>query len=59
MSSRSNKPLDVTKLKGLVIRLQEAITAYEENSGNDLYLDSLIKRFELPLRYPASFCVVT
>ncbi len=43
MSSRSSKPLDVTKL----VRLQEALTAYEENSSNDLYLDSVIKRFEL------------
>jgi nucleotidyltransferase substrate binding protein (TIGR01987 family) len=47
MSQTPTKPIDLESLERLVIRLQEAISAYGSEPENLFYLDAVVKRFEL------------
>ncbi len=40
------KPLDLTNLRRVIERLRQSVDAYSTNPDNDLYLDSVVKRFE-------------
>ncbi len=40
------KPLDLTQLRKIIARLQQSVDAYDTDPENDLYLDSVVKRFE-------------
>ena len=40
------KPLDLTKLRQVIARLQESVNACRNEPDNVFYLDSVVKRFE-------------